>query len=76
MSLLQAAPLAGRLSDAVRSDHPAVVGGAAAAWLALSIPWPGRGCGGRRTRTTTRGWSAGRRDVVDPWSLAWVTPGC
>ena len=63
MSVLQATPLAGRLSASVRSASTRVVlGGAAAAWVALSAPWPGGGHG------------AG--EMVDPWSLAWIAAGC
>lgn len=73
MSLLQAAPLAERLSEAVRARTTRVIlGGTATAWLALSIPWPGSGSAGQTHTHHTHAVPPGA-DVVDPWSLTWIT---
>ncbi|MCW2737198.1 DUF2182 domain-containing protein [Nocardioides sp.] len=77
MSLLQAAPLADRLSDAVRARTTRVIlGGTATAWLALNIPWPGSGSAGQTHAQHAHAQHAHAvapvADVVDPWSLAWV----
>ena len=73
MSLLQVAPLADRLSEAVRARTTRLIlGGAATAWLALSIPWPGREAAGQ-THAHHATAVAPVADVVDPWSLTWVT---
>jgi hypothetical protein len=72
MSLLQATPLAERLSDAVRATTTRVILGATAtAWLALSIPWPGSGPAGQ-THAHHDHAVPPVADVVDPWSLAWI----
>ncbi|MDQ4053913.1 MAG: hypothetical protein M3237_14590 [Actinomycetota bacterium] len=77
MSLLQVPPLSGRLSASVRSASTRVVlGGAAAAWVALSAPWPGGGYGagemgaahGHHQHTVL----PVAAEVVDPWTLAWI----
>lgn len=76
MSLLQATPLAGRLSASVRSASTRVVlGGAAAAWVALSAPWPGGGHGAGETGAAHLPPHTGlpvAAEVVDPWNLAWI----
>ncbi|WP_165821282.1 DUF2182 domain-containing protein [Nocardioides gansuensis] len=77
MSLLQATLLAGRLSGSVRSTSTRVVlGCAAAAWVALSVPRPGGGQGAGEMGVahvhhphTVPPVAA---EVVDPWSLAWI----
>jgi hypothetical protein len=73
MSLLQAVPLAGRLSDAVRSTATRVVlGAAAAAWVALSVPWPGGGETGAAHAHEHHSMAAVAAQVVDPWTQAWI----
>ncbi|MBD3926334.1 DUF2182 domain-containing protein [Nocardioides cavernae] len=73
MSVLQAAPLADRLSDSVRATTARVILGATAtAWLALSIPWPGRGSAGQTHDHHAHAVSP-VADVVDPWSLTWMS---
>jgi hypothetical protein len=72
MSLLQAAPLADRLSDAVRAKTTRVIlGSTATAWVALSVPWPGSGAAGQ-THAHHAHAVAPVADVFDPWSLTWV----
>jgi hypothetical protein len=73
MSLLQVAPLADRLSEAVRARTTRLIlGGAATAWLALSIPWPGRGAD-VQTHAHHAHAVAPVAGYVDPWSLTWMT---
>ena len=79
MTVLQAASLAGRLSEAFRSMTTRVVlGGAAAAWVVLSVPWLGGGEGGDAMGAAythhhlPAAAVAAEAVVVDPWSLAWV----
>ncbi|MET0915589.1 MAG: hypothetical protein ABWY81_05260 [Jiangellaceae bacterium] len=76
MSLLQVAPLADRLSEAVRARTTRLIlGGAAMAWLALSIPWSGSGAVGQPHANHAHAVApvADVVDVVDPWSLTWMT---
>lgn len=64
MSLLQAVPMAARLSGTVRSTTTRVVlGCTAAAWVALTVPWLGEAGSGAH---------AGH-GLVDPSSPAWIT---
>lgn len=70
MSLLQAAPLAERVSDAVRSTATRVVLGlSAAAWVALHVPRPGAAGDAHAHHGHAMTPAA---EVVDPWSTAWL----
>lgn len=79
MSLLQVAPFADRLSEAVRARTTRLIlGSAATAWLALSIPWPGGGPAGQTHPHHAHAVAPGAEavevaEVVDPWSLTWMT---
>ena len=73
MSLLIASPLVDRLSGAVRARPTrATLGGTATAWLALSIPWPDGGSAYQAHAHHAHPVAPGA-DVVDPWSLTWIT---
>lgn len=73
MNQLQAVPLASRMSDSVRSATTRVVlGGTAIAWVALSVPRPG-GAGAGEPHARHGHAMAPAVEVVDPWSLAWMT---
>ncbi len=76
MTALQAAPIAGRLLDVVRSATPRVVlGGSAVAWAALGSSWLGLGVGGLGGMPRHHDPSMGPpgTSVVDPWNVAWVS---
>jgi hypothetical protein len=78
MSLLQAAPLAGRVSEAVRSTTTRVIlVCTATAWVALSFPWPGGSgaddaTGPLHAHHHHHAISPVAVETVDPWSLAWI----
>lgn len=72
MSLLQAAPLAALVSDSVRSTTTRVVlGCTAAAWVSLTVPWPG-GTGAGEMHAHHGHAMPPAAEVVDPASLAWI----
>ena len=73
MSLLQATPLAKRMSDAVRATTTRVIlGCTATAWLALSVPRPGSAGAGEPHPHHGHAIPPVAA-VVDPASLAWIT---
>ena len=77
MTLQQTAPLASRLSEAVQSTTTRVIVGAAAtAWVALSVPWRGggeeSGAGVAAHHHHSVAPVAAEAAVVAPWSLAWI----
>jgi predicted metal-binding membrane protein len=72
MSLLQATPLAARVSDSVRSSSTRIVlACTATAWLALAVPWPGGSAAGAHAHHGHA--MAPMSEVVDPLTWGWLS---